>query len=67
MGKVTGIDISKQTFDVSWQEKGKTISMVFPNNQQGFNDFFKHLKKGDHCVMEASGTYFNVSYGLIVF
>ena len=58
MSKVIGIDISKQTFDVSWEEKRKIISMVFPNNQEGIRSFFTHLKKGDHCVMEASGTYF---------
>jgi transposase len=58
MGKVIGIDISKQTFDVSWKEKTSTISMVFPNNQEGVKSFFSHVKKDDHCVMEASGTYF---------
>jgi transposase len=58
MGKVIGIDISKQTFDVSWKEKEKSVSMVFPNNQEGIRSFFGHVKKGDHCVMEASGTYF---------
>jgi transposase len=58
MSKVIGIDISKQTFDVSWKEKSKAISMVFPNTQEGFKSFFIHMKKGDHCVMEASGTYF---------
>jgi transposase len=57
MSKVIGIDISKQTFDVSWKEKDKNVSMVFPNNQEGFKSFFKHLKKGNHCVMEVSGTY----------
>jgi transposase len=58
MSKVIGIDISKQTFDVSWKEKDKNVSMVFPNTQEGFKSFFKHLKKGNHCVMEASGTYY---------
>lgn len=58
MSKVIGIDISKQTFDVAWKEKDKNVSLVFDNDQEGFNLFFKHLKKGDHCVMEASGTYF---------
>jgi transposase len=58
MSKVIGIDISKQTFDVSWKEKDKYVSMAFPNNQEGFHSFLKHLKKGNHCVMEASGTYY---------
>ena len=55
MSKVIGIDISKQTFDVAWKEKDKNVSMVFDNGQEGFKLFFKHMKKGDHCVMEASG------------
>jgi transposase len=58
MGKVIGIDISKQTFDASWEEKGKRVSMVFDNDQAGFSLLMKHVSKGDHCVMEASGTYF---------
>jgi transposase len=58
MSKVIGIDISKQTFDVCWKEKDKNVSMAFPNNQEGFKSFFRHLKQGNHCVKEASGTYF---------
>jgi transposase len=58
MGKVIGIDISKQTFDVSWKEKEKNVSIVLSNNTEGFKSFFTHLKEGDHCIMEASGTYY---------
>jgi transposase len=58
MGKVIGIDISKASFDVSWKENGKNKPAVFSNNMQGFEQFFKVLKAGDHCVMEASGPYY---------
>jgi transposase len=58
MSKVKGIDISKATFDVSWQEDGKTKPAVFSNDKRGFEQFFKILKAGDHCVMEASGPYY---------
>ena len=58
MGKVIGIDISKTTFDASWKENGKYKPAVFSNNNKGFEQFFKVLKSGDHCVMEASGSYY---------
>lgn len=58
MNKIIGIDISKATFDVSWKENGKFKSAVFGNNQKGFEQFSDGLKPGDHCVMEASGTYY---------
>lgn len=58
MSKVIGIDISKATFDVSWKENGKSKPAVFSNNKEGFGRFFKVLKAGDHCVMEASGPYY---------
>jgi transposase len=58
MSKVKGIDISKATFDVSWKENGKSKPAVFANNKKGFEQFFKTLKPGDHCVMEASGPYY---------
>jgi transposase len=58
MGKVKGIDISKETFDVSWKENGKTKPAIFNNDEKGFKQFLKVLEDGDHCVMEASGPYY---------
>ncbi|MBS1624553.1 MAG: transposase [Bacteroidetes bacterium] len=58
MGKVIGIDISKETFDVSWKENGKFKAVVYSNNKKGFDQFSKHLTSDDHCVMEASGPYY---------
>jgi transposase len=58
MSKVIGIDVSKATFDVSWQENGKYKPTVFANESKGFRCFLKALKSGDHCIMEASGPYY---------
>ena len=58
MSKVIGIDVSKATFDVSWQENGKYKPAVFANEKKGFGKFLKVLSKVDHCVMEASGPYY---------
>jgi hypothetical protein len=37
MGKVIGIDISKQTFDVSWKEKSKTVQWFLIITRKGSN------------------------------
>ena len=58
MSKFKGIDISKASFDVSWKEDGKNKPAVFSNDKKGFEQFYKLLKVGDHCVMEASGPYY---------
>ena len=36
MSKIIGIDISKQTFDVSFLENESWKHQVFENNQKGF-------------------------------
>lgn len=55
MSKIKGIDISKETFDVS----GKGIKpTVYSNDTKGFTSFLKTLSIDDHCVMEASGPYY---------
>src|SRR5690606_15660929 len=58
MGKCIGIDVSKQTFDISWQENSKNKPAVFANNEKGFEQFLKVIQPDDHCVMEASGVYY---------
>lgn len=60
MSKVIGIDISKQTFDVSFIEETKVVHLVYANNAKGFNAFklrINHLKQ-TKVVMEASGPYY---------
>lgn len=59
MCKVIGIDISKASFDVSFQKhQGDQVHFKFSNNRKGFNKFFKHIDTFDHCIMEASGPYY---------
>ena len=58
MSKVIGIDISKSTFDVSYEQKGDWFHHVFPNSVKGFKNLRKHLSLEDHCIMEASGPYY---------
>lgn len=58
MSKVIGIDISKETFDVCYEESGKCHHYIFSNDNRGFRSFKKLLLSSDHCVMEASGPYY---------
>ena len=59
MCKVIGIDISKASFDVSYQRKDEKFSFSkFENKAKGFNKFRKLINDGDRCVMEATGPYY---------
>lgn len=59
MCKVIGIDISKASFDVSFQKKVEKFSFSkFENNIRGFKKFRKLIEDGDLCVMEATGPYY---------
>jgi len=60
MNKVIGIDISKQTFDVSFREETEVVHKVYANNEKGFKAFklcIGQLKE-TRVVMEASGPYY---------
>lgn len=51
-----GIDISKESFDVWFPEKGH---LNFENTSKGFRSFYKRLTPNkDWCVMEATGSYY---------
>lgn len=58
MSKIIGIDISKQTFDVSFLENEKWEHHIFENNQKGFKALNRLITQDDWVVMEASGTYY---------
>ncbi|MCO5261212.1 MAG: IS110 family transposase, partial [Crocinitomicaceae bacterium] len=58
MSKVIGIDISKQTFDVSFLEKNQWNHFQFENSSLGFKAFMKLLTDDDKVIMEASGVYY---------
>lgn len=58
MNKIIGIDISKQTFDVSFLENEKWQHLIFENNQKGFKALNQLINQDDWVVMEASGSYY---------
>lgn len=58
MNKIIGIDISKQTFDVSFLENEKWQHLIFENNQKGFKALNRLINQDDWVVMEASGSYY---------
>ena len=58
MSKIIGIDISKQTFDVSFKENQKWNHYVFKNQEKGFHQLLKIINENDWIVMEASGSYY---------
>jgi len=59
MYKVIGIDISKASFDVSYENSaGDFYHEKISNDVRGFKSFRKLLSEDDHCVMEASGPYY---------
>ncbi|KHJ36484.1 transposase IS116/IS110/IS902 family protein [Pedobacter glucosidilyticus] len=55
---VTGIDCSKDYFDIAVLREGKiTFKSRFTNNSQGFMDMLPHVQD-THVVMEATGPYY---------
>ncbi|MBD3904179.1 IS110 family transposase [Chryseobacterium sp. Ch-15] len=58
MCKFIGIDISKQTFDVSFSESKIWKHHIFENKLSGFRKLLKLIKSEDWVVMEASGSYY---------
>lgn len=58
MGKIIGIDISKQVFDVSFLEGSLWKHKVLSNKLLGFEKLITFIEKEDIVVMEASGTYY---------
>ena len=59
MDKIIGIDISKQTFDVSFLNKNKKWEFFkLSNDKKGFKKLETYLDKDSIVVMEASGSYY---------
>lgn len=53
----SGIDISKSSFDVSYELNGRYRSKKFSYTPEGMVACTKFLPINTHCVMEATGTY----------
>lgn len=58
MSKIIGIDISKQTFDICFNNQGDIVHKVYKNDLSGFKQLFEELSSFSHIVMEASGPYY---------
>ena len=57
--KITGIDISKQTFDAfSVNENGGKVYRKFENNEKGYAELVKTFGKDCIYVMEGTGPYY---------
>lgn len=52
-----GIDVSARTFMVSYGPGGQSPYREFSNTPEGITAFLTTLESGDHCVLEATGTY----------
>jgi len=53
-----GIDISKVTLDVCYQNNiGELFHMQVGNNKAGYQKILEHTGSGYHFVMEATGVY----------
>lgn len=59
MGKIIGIDVSKQTLDVAFQTENEVWEWLdVSNDPKGFKKLFEKVGKEDTVVMEASGPYY---------
>jgi transposase len=59
MIKYTGIDVSKETFNVCFLQGQQNIqNEVFTNDLKGFVKLEKRLDRNDRIVMEATGPYY---------
>ena len=54
---IIGIDISKRSFDVSWNVEGKSHHQVFDYTDEGITDLLSQTSHEAHYVMEATGIY----------
>jgi transposase len=52
-----GIDISKETFDVSFYDGVSHRHQRYANTAEGFASFIVELSPESHCIMEATGVY----------
>lgn len=59
MNKITGIDLSKKTFDVAFLRGDYEFSFqVLTNDPSGFQELYEQLDPEEKVVMEASGPYY---------
>lgn len=54
---IIGIDVSKQTFDVAWQESEQGNHQVFAYTDEGIAELLGSTPEDSHYVMESTGIY----------
>jgi transposase len=52
-----GIDISKKSFNLAFEENGKSRTKKFSYTNEGMEECLPILPIGVHCIMESTGTY----------
>ncbi|MDX8384656.1 MAG: IS110 family transposase [Ghiorsea sp.] len=57
MSKFVGIDISKQTFDVYFEQSGRNNYVSLEQNREGYKALRQLIGQARICVMEATGNY----------
>lgn len=57
MQQFIGIDISKKTFDVYFEQEGKGSHIKLEQTEEGYKVLLHLIKKDAICVMEATGNY----------
>lgn len=54
---LSGIDISKESFDASIEEKGVVKVKKYVYDESGMKEYLNRLPQGVHCIMESTGVY----------
>lgn len=54
---IVGIDISKDWFDIAWQDADQLSNQRFPYTEEGMVQLLDQMPAEATCVMEATGTY----------
>ena len=54
MREFTGIDISKKTFDIYFEQNGQGTHVCFNQNEQDYKRFINLIGKERICIMEAT-------------
>ncbi len=57
MNRIVGIDISKQSFDVYFEQAGKGCHLKLSQTEQDYQVLLHLIGQGAICVMEATGNY----------
>jgi len=57
MKKFVGIDISKETFDIYFEQEGKGCHVKLQQTEEDYKVLLRLISKDAICIMEATGNY----------